>query len=236
MLVCVCVHVPLVKRLWLCFDGILSIHTLPFYLIKIDWIYCTALCLSLLVMNYFRECLACGPHDRICGGSGRYAPLEKDDLLFDGVPSLRPVRRIIRLDLLQMLDETDEDDDADENLVGLAFVKETKHQKTSFEAFMETDKSDSEEKSMQDVQLCTWSSFASLSADEDDYDYDDSCKNWNISPVRSFGDGSSCATRIVKNTSTLSIQVSPTKELSQGTMSTASTWTTCDAEYEYGEI
>jgi hypothetical protein len=198
-------------------------------------------------MNYFRGILACG-QDGICGGTDRYATLQKDDdglwrdlLLCDGgEPSLPPVPRIIRFELYQMHDETDEDDD--DNLVGLAFVEDTKHQKTSFEEFMEMEEPDSEEQSIQDLELCTWSSFASLSSDDED----DSYNNWNKSPVLSYDDGSSYATLSDWNisnlffsraeTHTMIMQASPKKELSQGTMTTASTWTASDTGHEYAEI
>jgi hypothetical protein len=192
-------------------------------------------------MNYFREILACG-QGAIYGGGGRYTMLQKDDddmwreqvgsfymkNILGYFRSLPPVPRIIRFDLLQMHDETNEDDE--DNLVGLAFVEDTKHQKTPFEAFTETEETGSEEQSIQDVRLSTgstWSSFASLSADDED----DSYNNWNKIPVLSYDDGSSYATRSDRNTSNprdekQTMQDSGKKELSQGTMATASTWTT----------
>jgi hypothetical protein len=194
-------------------------------------------------MNYFREILARG--NVACGGSARYTTLQKDgdvDMwrehsLCEDEPSLPPVPRIIRFHLLQINTETDEYDD-EENLVGLAFVEDTKHQKTSFEAFMEMEDPDSQ--SIEDVLLSTWSSFPSLSTDDED----DSYNNWNKSPVRSFDDGSSYATRNSRNTSNLflprgekqTMHVSPQKELSQGTMTAASSLTTSEPGYEYGEI
>jgi hypothetical protein len=198
-------------------------------------------------MNYFREILAYG--NGACGGSGRYATLQKDgdgdddmwreNLLCEDEPSLPPVPLIIQFDLLQMNDERDEYDD-EENLVGLAFVEDTKHEKPSFEAFTETEDPDSVELSIEDLLLSTWSSFPSLSTDDED----DSYNNWNKSPVRSFDDGSSYATRIDKKMSNLFVplgakrttHVSPKKELSQGTMTTASSRTTFDSGHEYGEI
>lgn len=195
--------------------------------------------------------MACG-QGGVCAGNGPYATLQKEDdadmwrehLLSDGEPTLPPVP-FIQFDLLQMQmhDETDEYED-EENLVGLAFVEDTKHQKTSFEAFMEMEEPDSVEQSIEDVPLSTWSSFPSVSTDEND----DSYNNWDKSPVRSFDDGSSYATRSDWNTSNLFFPLgekqtmqaaspkkeSPTKELSQGTMTTASSGTISDPEY--GEI
>jgi hypothetical protein len=173
-------------------------------------------------MNYFREILACGQAG-ICGGRGRLATrLQKE----------RPVPRVIRFELLQMHDDEEVDEgveDDDDNLVGLAFVEETmsKHQKTktSFEAFMELDESDSEEHS-------AWSSFASLSLSEGDED--DSYKNWNHnSPVSTSTNDSDESSYATRNTSNLSfslgekrtMQVSHKNELSQGIMATTSTWT-----------
>jgi hypothetical protein len=197
--------------------------------------------LSLLDMNYFREILD-------CGGSGRYAPLEKDGdgdmwrerFLCKGKPWLPAVPRIIRFDILQMLDETYENDD-EEKLVGLAFVEDTKHQKTSSAAFTEMVDLDSVEESIEDVLLCTWSSFLSLSTDDED---DDSYNNWNKSPVRSFDDGSSYATESHKKISDLFFpvdekqtkHVSSTIQLSQGTVPTVSSPRTSDPGLEYGEI
>ena len=195
-------------------------------------------------MNYFREILACG-NNGVCGGNGRYATLQKDDddmwkehLLCDGEPSLPPVPRIIRFDLLQMQNGVNEDDD--ENLVGLAFVEDTKDRETSFEAFMVMKDPDSLEQSIEDVLLSTWSSFPSLSTYDDDED--DSYNNWKKSPVRSFDDGSSYATRSARNTSNLffplgdkqTMHISPKKELSHSSMATASTGRI--SEPEYGEI
>jgi hypothetical protein len=197
-------------------------------------------------MNIFREILSCGISGA-CGGSGRYATLQKDgdnDMwrehsLCEGEPSLPPVPGIIRFHLLQINTETDEYDD-EENLVGLAFVDDTKHQKTSFEAFMEMEDFESVEQSIEDVLLSTWSSFPSLSTDDED----DSYNNWNKSPVKSFDDGYSYGSRSDKNISNLffpvgekqTMRISPENELSQGTMTTASSGTTFDFEREYGEI
>jgi hypothetical protein len=141
-----------------------------------------------------------------------------------------------------MHDETDEDEDDDDDLVGLAFVEDTKHEKASFEAFMEREKTDTEEQSIQDLQLSAWSSFESLSEDDEDDDEDDINNNWNKSPVSTDDDGFSYDTRSVRNTSNLFFSLgethimltSYTKELSQATVATASTWMTSDPGY--GEI
>jgi hypothetical protein len=188
-----------------------------------------------LIMNYVREILACG-HVGICGGQ-YLVTFQKE----------RPIPRVIRFDLLQMHDDDDEADqvevDDDDHLAGLAFVEDTTsklHQKakTSFEAFMELEESESEEQS-------AWSSFASASVGDED----DSYHNWNkASPVSTDdSDGSSYATR---NTSNISFSLgekkrtmqashkkaSPKQELSQGTMVTASTQTISVSNPGYFEI
>jgi hypothetical protein len=259
---------------------VFSTASIPFYVIESDWIYYSFVSFVIIVMNYFRGILSWG-NNGVCGGNGRYGTHPKDDgdvvwrepLLCDGVPSLPPVPRIIRFDLLQMQNGGSNEDD-DEHLVGLAFVEDnTKDQKTLFEGFMKMEEPDPVEQSIEDVLLSTWSSFPSLSTDEDDNDNDDDndddgYNNWNKSPVRSFDDGSSHATsgfddgrssscRTTRSDSKIfhhlffpldddekqtvqqAASASPpkessTKELSQGTMTTASTWMA--SEPEYGEI
>jgi hypothetical protein len=203
-------------------------------------------------MNYFREILACG-QDGICGGGPRYgATLQKDDdhvwrellLCHDDGPSLPPVPRYIRFNPSQIYeydqeDATDDDDEGD-NLVGLAFVGEPLD-KTSFEAFMEMEEADSEDKSAQDmdIQLSVWS-LESVSL----HGKDDSYINWDYSPTGSHNEGSSYGTSSGKHNSSLlfprnqnqNMLACHKKELSQGTMATASTWTTTAFDHGHGEI
>jgi hypothetical protein len=113
-------------------------------------------------------------------------------------------------------------------------VEDTKDRETLFEAFLEMEDPESVEQSIEDVLLSTWSSFPSLSASDDEATLATTTGTRN--PVPSFDDGSSYATRSRRNTSNLFFplgekqyaysptKASPTKELSQDTMTTASTW------------